>query len=216
MNSLKKIQQASDPTLNKAARHAAFGELVNEYYEVASYWASTRLDDPMMVQDAVQEGFVVAYQQLHALRDPKTFSGWLRQIILSQCSRMTRNKQLPTNSFETTAQIATADPTPDKTFEEEELKQRVLQAIDELPEKEQIVTRLFYLYGYSQKEISRLLSIPVTTVKKRLQYARGNLRGLLASMFDTLYPAEEQVRLEPVPIPVRKRPYYQPPHTDQW
>lgn len=209
------IKIACDLTASKRARHAAFAELVNDFYEVASYWASTRLDDPMLAQDAVQEGFVVAYQQLHTLRVPNAFPGWLRQIVLSQCSRLTRNLQLPTNSIENSAELAVGDATPDQSIEEAELKSRVLQAIDALPEKEQAVTRLYYLYGYSQKEIARLLSIPVTTVKKRLQYARGNLRGLLASMVDSLIPSEPQPRLEPVPLPVRQRPY-RPPRQKNW
>lgn len=212
---LRQIEKVCDVTSPKSTRHAAFAELVNEYYEVAFYWASTRLDDPMLAQDAVQEGFVVAYQQLHALRAPKAFPGWLRQIVLSQCSRLTRNRELLTSNIEYSANIAAGDASPDQSIEDTELKNRVLQAIDALPEKEQMVTRLYYLYGYSQKEISRLLAVPVTTVKKRLQYARGNLRGLLATVFDSLYPSEPQPRLEPIPIRIRQRSY-QPPRQDSW
>lgn len=210
------VKQASNKKASKASRHNAFGQLVNQFQDTAYQWAMLRLDDPILAQDAVQEGFVVAFQKLTTLREPKAFPGWLRQVIFTQCSRLTRNKQLKTRPIDHTAELPTTDPSPDKTVEEAELKDRVLAAIDELPEKEQEVTQLFYLYGYSQKEISRLLSIPVTTVKKRLQYARGNLRGLLASMFETLYPIEPQPQLEPIPIPVRTRPQYPPQRSEPW
>ena len=209
------VKKASDLTASKAARHAAFGELVNQFHETATYWALSKLDDPILAQDAVQEGFVIAFQKLPTLREPKAFPGWLRQIIFSQCFRLTRNKQVKTKPIDQTADLPTSEPSLDKSLEEAEMKDRVLGAIAALPEKEQIVTQLFYLYGYSQKEISRLLSIPVTTVKKRLQYARGNLRGLLASMFEALYGIEPQPQLEPIPIPIKSQPYPLPPN-DGW
>lgn len=207
------VEQARNKTASKVSRHNAFAELVKQFEDSAYLWALQRLDDPMMAQDAVQEGFVVAYQKLSTLREAKAFAGWLRQIIFTQCSRMTRNKQLPLHPIDNTVDLPTAEASPDKSVEEAELKDRVIAAINELPENEQMVTQLFYLYGYSQKEIARLLSIPVTTVKKRLQYARGNLRGLLASMFETLYPVEPQAQLEPIPIPVKPRRY--PPHSSE-
>ena len=197
------VETARNKKLGKAERHAAFAELVNQFQDTAYHWALLRLDDPMMAQDAVQEGFVVAFQKLTTLRDAKAFPGWLRQVILTQCSRMTRNKQLLTRPIEQTSEIPTLEEAPEQSVENAELKDRVLAAIDALPENEQVVTQLFYLYGYSQKEISRFLVIPVTTVKKRLQYARGNLRGLLVSMFDTMVPIEPQPQLEPIPVPVR-------------
>ena len=208
------VRRACDLTASKAARHEAFGELVDQFHEVATYWAHSYLKDPMQAQDAVQEGFVVAYQQLHTLRDPNAFPGWFRQIIFTQCTRMTRNKRVDTTQIDDNSRMIANEMSPDRSLEEAELKARVVAAIEALPEKEQIVTRLFYLYGYSQKEISRVLSIPVTTVKKRLQYARGNLRGLLAAMFEP-WVVEPQMQLKPIPIPVEKRPY-PPAWQDHW
>ena len=89
-----------------------------------------------------------------------------------------------------------------------------MTAVQALPEKEQVVTQMFYLNGYSQKEIARLLELPLTTVKKRLQYARRNLRGILASMMDAFVPEPEPTPA-PVPIPVRSRPIY-PPEPPEW
>lgn len=201
------VTTARDKTISKSKRHAAFAELVNQFQETAYHWALQRVDDSMMAQDAVQEGFVVAFQKLTTLREPAAFPSWLRQVIWTQCSRMTRNKQLLTRPIDQTAELPSSGEAPEQTVENAELKDRVLAAIDALPENEQVVTQLFYLYGYSQKEISRFLSIPVTTVKKRLQYARGNLRGLLASMFDTMVSTEPQPQLEPIPIPIQPRQY---------
>lgn len=205
------VEQARSRSNGKAQRHAAFGSLVKQFQNSASSWAVAKLNDPLLAQDAVQESFVIAYQQLHSLREPKAFPGWLHQIVVNQCYRLVRNKQLPVHPIENSTNLPDPEPTPAATVEAAEIRDNVLAAMQALPENEQIVTKLFYFNGYSQKEIARLLEIPVTTVKKRLQYARRNLKGILVSMMDSLAPAPTP---QPVPIPVRvrKRPYH--PHID--
>ena len=164
------------------------------------------LDDFHLAQDAVQESFVIAYKQLPQLQEPRAFPGWFKQIVFSQCHRLIRGKQLPTNSLEATVDLISQEPDPALAVEDFELKDKVIAAIQALPEREQIITKLFYFNGYSQKEIAKLLQIPVTTVKKRLQYARQHLRGVMATMFDVVTPAPTPI---PVPIPRRPRlPHY--------
>lgn len=203
MDSLESlIQQARDRTHTQAQRHAAFAELVIQFQQIAHRWALGRLNDGMLAQDAVQESFVIAYQKLHTLKEPKAFPGWLRQIIISQCSRLTRNQTVTIEPIQQNEQLMAAGLTPEPSLVQLEMEQRVLAAIYRLPENEREVTDLFYLWGYSQKEIAKMLEIPVTTVKKRLQYARQNLKGILVSMIDSLAP-EPTPQPKPVPIPVR-------------
>ena len=186
----------ADEQLTLSERHQAFGELVHLFQDMAYSVAYGMLDDFHLAQDVVQESFVTAYRQLGQLREPKAFPGWFKRIVYSQCHRLLRGKRLPTKSIETTADLISTEPDPALAVEDFELKDNVLKAIQALPEREQIVTKLFYLNGYSQSEIAKLLKIPVTTVKKRLQYARQHLRGAMASMFDVVVPTP------PVPIPV--------------
>ena len=173
-----------------------------------------RLHDADLAQDAVQEAFVVAYQVLHQLKEPKAFAGWFKQIVLSQTYRLLRDTRPLAHAVNLSQEIATSEPGPAALVENDEMKEKVMTAVSALPEKEQIVTRLFYLNGYSQKEIARLLELPLTTVKKRLQYARRNLRGILVSMMDAFAPEPEIAPL-PVPIPIQSRPVY-PPDSPEW
>ena len=198
----------------KEMRQEAFAGLVSEFYETAFRWAFSRLNDADLAQDAVQEAFVVAYQKLHQLNEPKAFAGWFKQIVLSQTYRLLRDTRPLANAVNLSHDIMTAEPGPVALVENDELKERVMTAVQALPEKEQVVTKLFYLNGYSQKEIARLLELPLTTVKKRLQYARQNLRGIMVSMMDAFVPELEPAPA-PVPIPVRTRPAY-PPDVPEW
>lgn len=186
-------------------RHEAFGLLVSRFQDMAMSVAYTILGDLVLAQDAVQEAFVAAYQNLDQLREPKAFPGWFKQIVWTQAHRLIRGTQIEETPLPAT--LATKEMDPAAAAEAHELKRNVLAAIQALPEHEQEVTRLFYLNGYSQQEIAHLLQLPLTTVKKRLQYARQRLEGLLISVADTLYPPAPK----PVPIPVRRsRPQFPP------
>ncbi len=207
------VNNARNGRQSKEARHQAFAELVSKFYETAFRWAFSRLNDADSAQDAVQEAFVIAYQRLHQLQEPKAFAGWFKQIVLSQTYRLLRDTRPLSQAVNLSQEIMAAEPGPVALVENDELKERVMTAVQALPEKEQEVTKLFYLNGYSQKEIARLLELPLTTVKKRLQYARQNLRGILVGMMDAfvLEPAPA-----PVPIPVRSQPVYPPSDLPEW
>jgi len=208
------VHNARNGRQSKEDRQQAFAELVSEFYETAYRWAFSRLNDADLAQDAVQEAFVVAYQKLHQLEEPKAFAGWFKQIVLSQTYRLLRDTRPLAQAVNLSQELMALDPGPVALVENDELKERVMTAVQALSEKEQVVTKLFYLNGYSQKEIARLLELPLTTVKKRLQYARQNLRGILVSMMDAFVP-EPELAPAPVPIPVRSRPVY-PPDVSGW
>ena len=208
------VINARNGRAKKETRQEAFAQLVSEFYETAFGWAYSRLRDADVAQDAVQDAFVVAYQQLHQLNEPQAFAGWFKQIVLSQVYRLLRDTRPLAQAVDLNQEIVASELGPVALLENVELKERVMTAVQALPEKEQVVTQMFYLNGYSQKEIARLLELPLTTVKKRLQYARRNLRGILASMMDAFVPEPEPTPA-PVPIPVRSRPIY-PPEPPEW
>lgn len=197
---------AADPNRDITHRHEAFGQLVHLFQDMAYSIAYGTLEDFHTAQDAVQEAFVTAYRNLDQLQEPKAFPGWFKQIVISQCYRLVRNKRIVTRPIETTADLIATDPDPALAVEDFELKNNVLKAIQSLPAREQLVTKLFYFNGYSQNEIAKILQVPVTTVKKRLQYARQHIKGAMLAMFDVVAPIPTPA---PVRIPVDKQI---PPH----
>jgi Sigma-70, region 4 len=68
----------------------------------------------------------------------------------------------------------------------EEAQACVRSTVASLPTHERLVMVLFYGYRYSYNEVSALLKIPLTTVKKRLYSARQKLKvQLQAALHDT-------------------------------
>ena len=63
---------------------------------------------------------------------------------------------------------------------EENRYSHLYMAIMELPEDLRILVTLYYLEGFSQKEISEALDIPEGTIKSRLSRAREFLKAQLS------------------------------------
>lgn len=137
-----------------------------------------------LAEDAAQEAFFEAYCKLSDLRTPSVFAGWFRRIVFKHCDRLTRGRRIPTVPMETAAEIASDDPRPDGIAEEREIRDKVIEVIRSLPENERVVTTLFYIDGYSQKEIAEFLEVPVTTVKSRLHTSRNRLKQRMLNMVD--------------------------------
>ncbi|MBN1994847.1 MAG: sigma-70 family RNA polymerase sigma factor [Anaerolineae bacterium] len=170
------------PEAGLTQKHEAFGQLVGRFQDMAYGCAYVVLEDAYLAQDAAQEAFIAAYQNLGQLLEPKAFPGWLRRIVLSQCHRLTRGRQMPVQSLDPTADLTSAQPEPPATFEQQELQNQVQAALNALPERQRITMVLFYISGYSQKEVAEFLEVSVPVVRKRLQRARDTLRHTMVEL----------------------------------
>jgi RNA polymerase sigma factor (sigma-70 family) len=65
----------------------AFREVVAAYSDMAMALAMRRLGSQALAQEAVQEAFFAAYQNLPSLRDAASFSAWFRTILERCCSK---------------------------------------------------------------------------------------------------------------------------------
>lgn len=189
---------------NIAERNTAFDQLVRDFEGMVYGIAFARLSDRQLAEDAAQEAFLTAYKRIAQLQDVGAFPGWLKRIALTQADRMLRQQAPPALSIDERDDLPSTALTPESCLEASELRGRVRLAIAALPEGERDVTRDFYLGGESQQEISERMNIPLTTVKKRLQYAREHLRGLLTGFNETL---DRAIYGDPLP-PKQLQPVY--------
>jgi len=154
----------------------AFGTIVREFQDMAVGYAFSVLGDFEHAEDAAQEAFIQAYRDLSSLREPQAFPAWLRRLVFKHCDRQTRGKRVRTVPLEATPDVASKEPSPMQAAERGELRQRVLEATNALPQHERTAVSLFYINGYSQAEVGEFLDVPAKTVKSRLYSARGKLR----------------------------------------
>jgi RNA polymerase sigma factor (sigma-70 family) len=179
------IARATAARAAHAEKSHAFGEIVRRFQDLAFACAFSTLGDFHLAEDAAQESFLTAWRNLDQLRQPEAFPGWLKRIVLTQCSRFTRGKHLDTVGFDALLDLPApngADGDPSAAYDARERQARALAAIRGLPEHERIVTSLYYLGDYSTGEIGAFLELPVGAVKKRLFSARQRLRERMLDM----------------------------------
>lgn len=160
-------------------RREIFNELITRFEQAGYHWAFRLLNEREAAEDAVQEAALNAFLHLDQLQEPKAFPAWFRQILTNTCRRMIQRER-PARPLDRDDET---QPDPVDPIEEGEKRDSVDAAVLKLPEHERVVTQLFYYDDYSQSEIADTLEVPVTTVKKRLQYARARLKSLIGQDF---------------------------------
>ena len=77
------------------------------------------------------------------------------------------------------------DDRPDRALDRSDLARTIVEAIASLPDDQQAVVHLVVVEQFSYDEASDMLSVPVGTVKSRLNRARARLCALLDGVKDT-------------------------------
>jgi RNA polymerase sigma-70 factor (ECF subfamily) len=169
-------------SLVQRAQHGdirAFEKLV-EFFQDAVFGAAYAIAQNFHdAEEIAQEAFVLAYQELPRLREPEKFLGWLRRLTTTACSRYLRSRKAACQDLSTALDVPADLPGQDVVVETKELKEHILREINALSEKNRLVTVLYFIDGYSHKEISDFLEAPVSTVKNRLHRSRKTLQGRL-------------------------------------
>ena len=121
--------------------------------------------------DAVQETLLKVYEKLPMLKEEKFFRTWITRILINECKGILR-KQKKVVPYE--------DYMDNERLSEENRYHHLYMAIMEFPEDLRILVTLYYIEGFSQKEISEILEIPEGTIKSRLSRARDFLKVQLS------------------------------------
>lgn len=133
-------------------------------------------------EEIVQDTFVRAYRHRASLRTDMSPVPWLHRVALNLCySRLGRRRLDIQPIGETATTIRDVAAEPSDQAEREELRRSIRTGVAALPPKHQSVVVLYYLHGMSLQETAEVLGIALGTVKSRLHYALGALRGHLAA-----------------------------------
>ena len=84
----------------------------------------------------------------------------------------------------------THDQQPDAIVEHAQLMDAVTTAIEDLPEREQLVMQLYYVEELNLKEIGEVLGVSESRVSQILSTVVKKLRGNLRGAFDPLESTE--------------------------
>ncbi len=160
---------------------AAFAEVVRRFAGMAQRIGVAMLGDRHRAEDAAQEAFIDAYLSLAKLRDPAAFPGWFRRIVLKHCERQIRSERGEVPLVEV---LQYGDGTPD-LLDTIYTRARLHKALAGLSQRQQVLLRLFYIEGYSQREIVEMVGWSLPAIKKQLFLARSQMREEMYDMQPT-------------------------------
>lgn len=151
-----------------------FSEKVLELEAVLFHVSYGILHNSQDCEDVVQEAVLKAYANKEKLKNPDFFKTWLVRILMNECYSFLRKRarEIPLNE----------EISENTEFVEDFIKEEYLdlyECMKQLEEKDRICVQLFYMEGYSVKEIARVFHVPEGTVKSRLSRARAGLRESL-------------------------------------
>ena len=162
----------------KAGDREGFSGLVKLHQRRAYLVARSVVMTHEDAEDAVQEGFMRAYQALDRFDASQSFGAWVNRIVANAALDLSRRKKVrAADELSDTYASAFRDPAEDS-----ELRERLRAALSTLPERARSVLVLHDIEGFTHAEIGELLGIPGGTARSDLHHARRKLKGLLQNL----------------------------------
>ncbi len=187
---LKRTKTGDEQLVRAALRGetSAFGAIVERYWTMIVALALTKIGDSAEAEDIAQESFLKAYSQLHALRKPSRFAGWLSKIALQQCTNSIRRtvrcktafgcKAIPVEDLD----LQSAQTNPPGLSESQ--IHFVRRTVGQMPEKFQQLIIMRFVAGLSAVQIAEKLGKRPGTIRVYLHRAYNILRKDLAPLFE--------------------------------
>ncbi|EED32714.1 RNA polymerase sigma factor RpoE [gamma proteobacterium NOR5-3] len=173
----------------------AFDLLVIKYQQKIMSLISRYVRDADEVQDVAQEAFIKAYRALPGFRGDSAFYTWLYRIAINTAKNhlVSRSRRPPGSDVdvEDAQYLEGGDAlrdreTPENALFGEELREKVNEALDALPDDLRTAVTLREFDGLSYEEIAEVMECPVGTVRSRIFRAREAIDKIVQQQMDGL------------------------------
>lgn len=130
----------------------------------------------MTADDLAQDTLLKAYVQIDSLKDAEKFRAWLMKIAYTTFLN-SRRALKQTEPVDNAIGLMT-DSTADNSFDYQEL----YSALNRLTPMERTSVTLYYIEGYTIKEVAEIIGVSPEAVKQHIYRGRQHLRTLLTRL----------------------------------
>ena len=152
------------------AARAIYDAHVERVYRLAYRFAG----DEDAARDITQDTFIRAFERLDEFRGEASLATWLHRIAFSVAANALKKTRRRSEREGPLDDAIVAEP--DRRHAEPDLKRRLAEAIEALPDGYRTVFVMHDVEGYTHEEIGAVLGIQSGTSKAQLFRARAKLR----------------------------------------
>ena len=169
----------------QAGDQAAFGEIYRLHYGQVLRIALRMVRSRATAEDITQGVFVRAHRALHRFEARSKLSTWFYRVAFNACADHLKSgwnrleRSAPEGLLE---RRESSGPSPYESFEAEQRRALVTEAIQRLPEQYRMVVILRDIEDRPYAEMAEILGLPITTMKMRAIRGRQMLARLVQRM----------------------------------
>ena len=128
--------------------------------------------DAELARDALQDAYFTVYQRIGQLREPAAIKSWLFRIVNHCCHDILRRRRKEVQTdFEEREDLQSLPETSDLADDITQ-SHKIRETFAALPEIDRTALALREVCSMSYEEMSRVLDVPLGTVRSRLAKAR--------------------------------------------
>ncbi|MCL6564846.1 MAG: sigma-70 family RNA polymerase sigma factor [Acidobacteriia bacterium] len=170
----------------------AYEQLVRKHEQRVFRTAIAILGELADAEEAMQEAFLKAYQNLPTFRRDARFTTWLTRIAVNESLQILRRRRDAASLDDLEAPLQDLRPSrveewyanPERRYATAELKRIVEEAIRALPPAYRVVFLLRDVEELSTEETAEALGLSIPATKSRVLRARLMVREALAAHFE--------------------------------
>ena len=149
---------------------AQFNAYAAKYMDTVFRLAFSMLKSPADADDVTQNVLLSLYRTDYQFESDEHVRNWLMKVTVNECRKVWRR---PFRSHENIDDYAETLAFEDPSYQD------LFEAIMQLDRDKRTVIVLYYIEGYSIKEIAEILNVPAATIGTRLARARAKLAQYL-------------------------------------
>ncbi len=163
----------------KAKDEKAFEKLYKHYYRVLFGIALRYSKSNEEAEDVLQESFIKLFNSMDSYSGKGSFEGWIKRIVQNTAINNYRSSiKYDLHIDISNVEHELTDENFTTVFDAFEVKELVI-LLNQLPDGYRMVINLYYIDGYTHKEIATLLNIGEGTSKSQLFKAKAYLKQLM-------------------------------------
>ena len=164
----------------------ALDEFYNYYYPRLFTFAKKFLKVEDDINDILQEVFIKLWENRRNIKNVETFNAWIFTVTKNAVITYFREKTKLVEFESRVKAMATSEEYfADTALEYEDVKYKLEQIIEQLPEKRRLIFKLSREQGLSNKEIAGQLGISIKTVEDHMMHSIRFLKNNLKT-FDII------------------------------